>query len=204
MKIHRIIIVGICFLFVCLYGQAQTGIKGIVTNMETEKDSIALYNPFDRQNPVLEKVMIGKKGTFEFTYTPSEIGFYFIVLSNKKNVLVVLTPQNNGQVEINASTGILSKITNSEQNTLLKSAQEIMANYNEKQQSVEQSSEKSAAQKQLDIQILEVDKLDAIANLLLKNTSNYASAALIEYLPTEKYLAVHDSILTALLKKYSN
>ncbi|MDR1183013.1 MAG: AhpC/TSA family protein [Bacteroidales bacterium] len=204
MKIHRITIVGICFVFICFCGYTQTGIKGTVTNINATKDSISLYNPLDAKAPILEKVAIGKKGTFEFTYNPPEIGFYFIVFSDKKNVLVVLNPNNNGQIEIDASTGMLSKVTNSEQNALLKSCQELLAEYDGKQKAIDQVADKSPAQKQLEKQLLDVEKLDAIQSLLSKNTDNYASAALVEYLPTDKYLMIVDSVLTALIKKYPN
>ncbi|MDR2408846.1 MAG: AhpC/TSA family protein [Bacteroidales bacterium] len=203
MKIDRRIIIGICFLFACCWGYTQTGIKGTVIN-GVVKDSISLLNPFDRQLPQLEKVAIGKKGTFEFKYSPSNIGFYFIGFSDKKTILVVLKPNNNGQIEIDASNGMLSKITDSEENELLKSAQEILAEYEGKQKTIEQATDKSAAQKQLEIQLLGVSKLEALQKIVLKHTDNYASSALIEYLPADQYLTTHDSVLSALIKKYPN
>jgi peroxiredoxin len=203
MKIDRRIITGICFVFACYWGHTQTGIKGTVMN-GLAKDSISLLNPFNKQSPQIEKVAIGKKGTFEFKYNPSNIGFYFIGFSDQKTVLVVLKPGNNGQIEIDASNGALSKTTNSEENKLLKFAQEILMEYDGKQKTIEQVSDKSAAQKQLEIQLLEVSKVEALQKLILKHADNYASSALIEYLPTDQYLTIHDSVLSALTKKYPN
>jgi peroxiredoxin len=203
MKAYKIIVVVACIFFACCCGYAQTGIKGMIINNTVAKDSIALHNPFSKQAAV-EKVAIGKKGSFEFKYIPSEIGFYFIVLPEQKSILIVLTPDNNGQIEIDASTGMLTKVTNSEQNALLKSAQEIFTEYEGKQQAIDQVSDKPAGQKQLEKQLLDVEKLEAIQNLLLKNTDNYASSALIEYLPSDKFLSVHDTVLTTLIKKYQD
>ncbi|MDR0604907.1 MAG: AhpC/TSA family protein [Bacteroidales bacterium] len=203
MKIDRRIIIGVCFLFACCLGYTQTGIKGTVIN-SVAKDSISLLNPFNGQSPQLEKVAIGKKGTFEFKYNPPNIGFYFIAFSDKKTVLVVLKPNNSGQIEIDASKGILVKTVNSEENELLKSAQEILAEHLGKQTTIEQATDKSAAQKQLEIQLLEVSKLEALQKIILKHADNYASLALIEYLSSDQYLTTHDSVLSTLIKKYPN
>jgi peroxiredoxin len=203
MKVNRIVITGICFVFVCFCGYTQAGIKGTVIN-STNNDSIALLNPFNKQAPQLEKIATGRKGSFEFKYNPPVIGFYFIAFSDKRTILVVLNPENSGQIEIDASTGMLSKVTNSEQNTLLKSSQDILAEYEKKQKTVEQETDKSVAQKQLEIQLLEMEKLGAVQKLIIKNTANYASAALIEYLPIDQYLTTHDSVLSTLIKKYPN
>ena len=202
MKNHITTIITVCFLCVLTAGHAQTGLKGTIINADLN-DSIALYSPFNRQNPPpsLEKIALGKKGAFEFKYQPAEISFYFLGFSNGKSVLLVLKPNASGQIEVDASTGIITKVTNSEENTLLKSFQELITIYDKKQKDLE-ATDKAIEQKQLEKQLIEYDRLQAIQNLLLKNTNNYASAALIEPLPTEQFLLVHDSVLTALTKKY--
>ena len=200
MKKRIIIIITVCFLFVFERGYAQTGLKGTIMNADL-KDSIALYNPLDRQYPLLEKVGLSKKGSFEFAYNPAEIGFYFIDISNGNKALVVLKPNGSGQIDIDAATGIITKTANSEENALLKSFQDMYSGYDRRLKSLE-SATKPVEQKQLEQQLIEQERLQAVQSLLLKNTENFASAALIEYLPLENFLIVHDSVLTALMKKY--
>jgi peroxiredoxin len=176
------------------------GIKGTIINDE-QTDSIVLINPLNRQSPLLEKVALGKKGSFEFKYKPTDIGFYFIGLSGEKNVLVVLKPNGSGQIEIDAATGIITKVTNSEQNSLLKFFQEMYTDYNKQQKTLAESN-KPDEQKQLESRSIEQERLQAIRTLLLKNADNYASAALIEYLSVDEFFVVYDSVLTTLLKKH--
>jgi peroxiredoxin len=76
--------------------------------------------------------------------------------------------------------------------------------YDGKQKAIEQAADKSAAQKQLEMQLLEVSRVEALQKLILKHADNYASSALIEYLPTDQYLTIHDSVLSVLTKKYPN
>ena len=202
MRNYITIIITACFLCVFENGYAQTGLKGTIFNADL-KDSIALYNPFNRQNPpqALEKIALGKKGAFEFTYKPADIGFYFVGLPNGKSILVVLKPNGSGQMEIDAATGIITKVTGSEENMLLKSCQDLFVDYEKKHKQLE-TTDKPALQKQSEKQLIEAERLQAVQNLLLKNTNNYASAALIEYLSVDDFMLVHDSVLTALIKKY--
>jgi peroxiredoxin len=200
MKKHKIIIITACFLCVCFKGYTQTGIKGAIINAKPT-DSIVLINPFNRQAPPLEKVGVDKKGSFEFKYKPSEIGFYFIGLPNGKVVLVVLKPNGSGQIDIDALAGTIIKASNSEQNVLLKSFHEMYAGYDKRQKDLE-TADKPIEQKQIESQLIEQERLQAIQRLLLKNADNYASAALIEYISADNFLTVHDSVLTTLVKKY--
>jgi len=202
MKNYITIIVTACFLCAFTKGYTQVGLKGTIINAKPQ-DSVALFSPFVRQSPpqALEKVALDKKGSFAFTYKPSEIGFYYLGLSDGKSVLVVLKPDGSGQVEVDAATGLITKITNSEENMLLKSCRDLLENYDKRQKQVEEA-DKSSGEKQLEKQLIEQEKADAVQSLLLKNTNNYASAVLIEYLPMEYFLVVYDSVLTTLTKKY--
>jgi peroxiredoxin len=179
----------------------QAGIKGTILNSSVG-DSVALHDPFARQAPALEKVAVNKKGAFEFAYSPSDISFFYLILSNGKNVLIVLKPDHNGQIEIDAVTGLITKVTDSEQNTLLKSMQEILTKYADQHAIIDQAADKTTEQKQREKLLIEQQKMQEIQNTALQNTANYASAALIEYLPVDDFLTVHDSVLTTLLKKY--
>jgi len=199
MKKHfftSLLIVGI----VLISWDVAAGIKGVVSNFAAG-DSLRLLYPFERGTPTLETVPIGKKGEFRFTYKPSDIGFYYIGLPNGKTILAVLKPNSTGQIEIDASTSAVTKIIDSEENMLLKLSQDLFANYENKQKELE-TADKSAAEKQLEKQRIEQERLQALQNLVLKNITNYASSALIEHFPTEHFLVFHDSVLTALIKKY--
>jgi peroxiredoxin len=198
MKSYIIVLFTVCFLFAFEYGYTQIGLKGSIINAE-QNDSVALFNPFNKQ--FQEKIMLGKKGSFEFTYKPSEIGFYFLGLKNGKSVLLVLKPNGSGQIELDASTGSITKVINSEENMLLKLFQDLMEDYNKKQDLLE-ATNKSEEQKQLEKQLIEQDRTTAAENLLIKNANNYAAAALLEYLPIDDFIIIHDSVLKTLLKKY--
>jgi hypothetical protein len=95
---------------------------------------------------------------------------------------------------------MITKANDFPPNALLKSFSEMQANYDKRQKTLEQTPNKSAEQKQLEMQLIEMEKLQAIQSLLLKHPDNYASAALIEYLPIDDFLPVYDSVLTTLLK----
>lgn len=60
-------------------------LKGNVINY-TANDSIGLYNALGRVKTALEKTTINKKGGFEFTYNPQEIGFYTIHFPEAKDI----------------------------------------------------------------------------------------------------------------------
>ena len=200
MKNRIIIIITACCVWSSGNGYAQTGLKGTVNNADL-KDSIALFNPFNRQAPPLEKVGLGKKGSFEFSYKPADIGFYFVNLPSGKNILVVVNPKGSGQMEIDASTSTITKVTDSKENTLLKSCQDLFLDYDKKQKSLE-ATDKSPEQKTLEKQLIEQEQVDALQNLLLKNATNYATTALLEYLPMEHFFPIYDSVLTTLIKIY--
>ena len=201
MSKYKIIVIAICCL--CLYFEAftQTGIKGTVINASSY-DSIILVNPMTRQTQQVEKVAIGKKGSFEFNYQPKEIGFYYIGFPSAKYALVVLKPTGSGQIEIDASTGMILKATNSEENTLLKTFQDLNVGFDKKQKTLEQAADKSTEQKTLEKQLIEVDRLQANQSLLVKNKNNFAVIACIENFPKNEYLSVYDTVFTALIKKY--
>ena len=188
-----------CF-FVCLFS-VQGGIKGTVIN-GTPGDSISLIDPFKRQAPALEKAALGKKGTFEFTYSPENMGFYYIVLPNNQQVLTVLKPGNSGQMDINYANGVIEKVVDSKENTLLKSFQQMITGFNMRLQAIDQATDKSPEQKQQEKQGIEKEKLEALQKMLLANANNFACAALIEYLPADDFFPTHDSVLSTLIKLY--
>jgi peroxiredoxin len=166
---------------------AQSGIKGTIIN-GTPGDSISLIDPFKRQSPALEKTVVSKKSSFEFTFTPQGIGFYYITFSSGQSVLVVLKPDNSGQIDVDFSTGIITKVIDSKENTLLKSFQEINTSVANLTAEQKQNAERETLQK--------------MVNLLLANPDNYASAALLEYLPAANFMEIHDSVLSTLIKIY--
>ena len=199
MKKYQIIIALCCFLVSCF--SVRANIKGVIIN-GNQGDSISLVDPFNRQSPPLEKIALEKKGAFEFRYNPSDIGFYYITCPNGQSVLAVLKPNNSGEIQIDGTTGIITKVVNSKENDLLKSFQEMSMGFGQKLQIVDQETNKTNEQKQLEKQVIEQEKLTAILNMVLGNANNYASAALIEYLPVDELLIVHDSVLSTLIKLY--
>ena len=198
MKKNQILIITIFCFFACIFS-AQAGIKGVIIN-GTPGDSLSLVDPFARQAPALEKTILGKKGSFEFQYTPADIGFYYITFSNGQSILVVLKPGNSGQIDVNFSTGIIEKVVDSKENTLLKSFQEMNMGFAKRQQEINQAANKTTEQKQSEEQSIEKEKLQTIGNMLLANANNYASAALVEYLPADDFVTIHDSVLSILIK----
>ena len=70
------------------------------------------------------------------------------------------------------------------------------------QQEINQATNKTTEQKQSEEQSVEKEKLQAIGNMLLTNANNYASAALVEYLPADDFVTIHDSVLSTLIKLY--
>jgi peroxiredoxin len=200
MKKNQIIITAI-FCAVAGMFSARGGIKGTIIN-GTPGDSISLIDPFKRQSPALEKAALSKKSSFEFTFAPESIGFYYIAFSNGQSILVVLKPGNSGQIEIDLSTGIITKVVDSKENTLFKSFQEMNMGFAKRLQGIDQSTVLAAEHKQSEKQIVEKEKSQAIGKLLLANPDNYASAALLEYLPVKDFLEIHDSVLSTLIKIY--
>ena len=202
MRKNKIIILTLCCFFVSCFS-IKANIKGEIIN-GNPGDSISLVDPFNRQAPPLEKVALGKKGSFAFQYKPSDIGFYYVILSNGQSVLIVLKPENSGEVYVDATTGILAKVVNSKENSLLKSFQEMTLGYGQRMQAIDQESNKTSEQKQLEKRAIEQEQLKAVQKIILENANNYASAALIEYLPIDEFLSVYDSVSSTLLKLYPN
>jgi len=202
MKKNTIIILIFCCFFAFSFS-VKANIKGVISNAN-QGDSIFLVDPLNRQSSALETVALDKKGAFEFRYTPTEIGFYFIICPNNQSVLVVLKPTNSGQIHIDAATGFITKSIDSKENNLLKSFQEINLGFVQRSQALEQATDKTSEQKQLAKQALEQEQLTAISKMLLENATNYSSAALIEYLQIDDFFSVHDSVLGTLLKIYPN
>ena len=200
MKRNTIIILIFCCFFAFGFS-AKANIKGIISNAN-QGDSISLVDPLNRQSSALETVALDKKGAFEFHYTPTEIGFYFIICPNNQSVLVVLKPANSGQIHIDAATGLITKSVDSKENNLLKSFQEMNLGFVQRSQTLEQATDKTSEQKQLAKQAIEQEQLASISKMLLENATNYSSAALIEYLQIDDFFSVHDSVLGTLLKIY--
>jgi peroxiredoxin len=200
MKRIQIIITTIfCFFVFTL--SSQDGIKGTIIN-GTPGDSILLIDPFKRQAPALEKTVLDEKGSFEFNYIPENIGFYYISFSNGQSILVVLKSDNSGMIDVNPSTGMITKVVNSKENALLKSFQEMNIGFAQRLQIIDQSINLTNEQKQFEKQTVEKERLQGIGNLLLANPDNYSSAALIEYLPTDEFITIHDLVLSTLIKLY--
>jgi len=192
MKKHKIIVITVCFLCISFRGYTQTGIKGTIINAG-QTDSIALVNPFNKQPLPLEKVGLGKKGNFEFTYKPANIGYYYISFSNGKNTLIVLDSNKNSTLSIDFTTGKMVKASNSKENEFLKNISDIYFSFIQKKEVPN-----------ADITKLERDFITDVQNLLRSTPPNFAMAYITDYygLPQDYFLSINDSILTSLLKIY--
>ena len=170
---------------------AEAGIKGVVSNF-VAGDSVRLLNPFDR-NAVLGISAIGKKGEFEFKYNPSEIGYYFIALSNGNNIFIVLSPNSNSVMDVDFPTGKILKTSGSVENTFLKNMSDLYFSLKEKREEPNADAAK-----------LENDFIVNAQNLLKNTPANFGMAYVANYyrLPADHFLAINDAILSSLLKTY--
>ncbi len=179
-------------------------IKGVVTQY-TSHDSIELFDALDRNRVVIEKVSVDKKGNFTFYFNPAEIGFYTVVFQKAKNVLIVLSPNTPVELSFDATQGILTKSEGSKENELLRQYYIIMSKATRKKDSLEKAYKTNPdpeIRKQLNL--LDQEWVLQLKDLCLKNPSNFASAFLIENLPSENFFSVHDTVLSALINLYPN
>ena len=177
-------------------------LKGNVINY-TANDSIGLYDALGRVKTALEKTTINKKGGFEFTYNPQEIGFYTIHFPEAKNILIVIAPDKPIEVSIDASTGIFIKTSGSKENELLKTYYSNMLKATKIKDSLTKAYQNDP-NPQINNQLQALDKqwVSQLQQMCLQNTSNYASSFLIENLPIENYFDIHDTVLSTLIKLY--
>ena len=168
------------------------GIKGMVSNFAAG-DSVRLVNPFDRSASTLEKVPIGKKGEYEFKYSPKEIGYYFISLSNGKNVFIVLSPNSNSTLDIDFPTGRIVNASGSKENAFLKTISDLYLSFQQKKD-----------EPNTNVAKVENDFIVDAQNLLKTTPANFAMSYITIYygLPDEYFLSIDDGILSSLVKIY--
>lgn len=177
-------------------------LKGNVINYTTN-DSIGLYDALGRVKTALEKTTINKKGGFEFTYNPQEIGFYTIHFPEAKNILIVIAPDKPIEVSIDALTGIFIKTSGSKENDLLKTYYINMLNASKIKDSLTKTYQNDPnPQINNQLQALDNHWVSELRQMCLQNTTNYTSSFLIENLPIENHFDVHDSVLSSLIKLY--
>lgn len=184
--------------------KAKPIIKGVV-NQYTSTDSIELFDALDRSRKIIEKAKVDKKGNFQFHYNPADIGFYTLVFHGGKNVLIVISPNSAMELTIDALKGIITKTQGSKENDVLKQFYGIMTAMTQKKDSLEKiykTNQDPIIQNQL--MALDQEWGKQITDLSLKNKSNFASAFLIENLPSDVFFSVHDTVLSELITLYPN
>ena len=186
--LNSLVVIGLTFNSL----NATAGVKGVVSNF-VAGDSVSLVDPFVRTGGMLEKVAIGKKGEFDFKYSPAEIGYYYISFSNGKNVLIVLSPSNNGVIDVDFASGTIVKASGSKENAFLKTISDIYF-----------TCEQQKGEPYADIAKLEQNKISDMQNLLQNTPVNFAMAFITDYygLPEDNFLAINDAILSSLVKTY--
>lgn len=209
MKQNKIIIsiflTSILLGFTCndLHAQKKkTTLKGIVINY-TSSDSIGLYDALGRTKEAIEKTAVDKKGNFEFTYNPIEIGFYTLQFPEAKNVLIIISPNTPIEVVIDAKAGVFTKAEGSKENNLLKDYYTIMLKTSTKKDSLMEAYKiTSDPNIQNELKFLDMEWVSKLRNLCLNNTTNFTSAFLIENLPQDQFFSIHDTVLSDLIKIY--
>ncbi|MDR1792045.1 MAG: AhpC/TSA family protein [Bacteroidales bacterium] len=191
--------ISILALFVIFGAPVKAGIKGNLLNF-VAGDSVMLYSPFLNSATPLETVKLDKKGGFELTYSPKEIGFYFIALSNGKKVLSVFKPGETAKMDIDYVTGTIQSVSNSEENLLLKNMTEISSQYSGQLTEIQRTKGAYSAE----YQQVSKEYESKLKELINKNSQNYATVALLENLPMETNLEIYDVVLSGLAKKYPN
>jgi len=173
---------------------AHAGIKGVVTNF-ISGDSISLLNPFSRNLQVFEKVAINSKGEFEFKYNPTEIGYFYMYLSNANNILIVLIPNSSSTINVDFPTKKVTKTSGSVENEFLRIIADTYFSYEQKKE-----------EPNANIAKLEQEKIGAVQNLLKKTPVNFAMAYITDYyrLPAEHFFNINETIMSSLIKMYPN
>ncbi|MBP7102309.1 MAG: AhpC/TSA family protein [Bacteroidales bacterium] len=209
MKQHKIIIsVFLISIFVGfssfnLHAQKKKiTLKGNVINYNSG-DSIGLYDALGRTKEAIEKTIINKKGHFEFTHNPVEINFYTLQFPNAKNVLIVLSPNTPIEINIDAKTGVFTKVIGPKEIDLLQEYYAIMLKASIKKDSLMEAYKVNPDPSiQNELKLLDKEWVSKLKDLCLKNTSNFTSAFLIENLPQDQFLSIHDTVLSDLIKVY--
>jgi peroxiredoxin len=185
----------LCLLFSC---SVQAGVKGNLINF-VENDSIMLFNPFASTPTPIETVKVNKKGSFELVYNPEVTGFYYLVLSNQKQILIVLKPNETAQMDIDFVSGMVQAVRNSEENLLLKNFYDLNVKHTQQLSEIQNEQGAHSAQYQSAVN----DMTATVRALLSQHSANYASSAVLEYLPMESNMDIYETVLSGLAKAYS-
>ena len=186
-----------CLMTYALIAGTPVSMKGVVYNV-TAQDSIILINPFAQQNQQkVEVAYLDKKGNYKFSFMPKEIGFYYVNIAPRVNVLVVLSPGKTAIVDMDATTGIIQKAENSEENELFRQYQMLSYEAEQNKKAVNEGQMKGSVEE------IEGRLMVAKQQLCLQNAGNYTTAVLVDYFPKETNFALIDTLMEALHAKYA-
>ena len=184
-----------CMLFIQIAIPANISIKGVAENV-TANYSVALINPFMQQNGVMEVAHFNKKGGYQFSYNPKEIGFYYLSVSTGKNVLVVLSPNRTVTLNFDAKTGLITMADESPENDLLRQYQLLGLQAEQQMQALNKGDNSQSAEN------IEVNLMVQRQRLCMENIGNYATGVLVDYLNQETNTALIDTLMEGLIKAY--
>ena len=103
-----------CLTFV--QAAKQVTVRGIVLN--SQSDSIGLYDALGRVKEPLEMAKVDSKGNFKFYFAPAEIGYYMLQCKGGKGALCVLKPESAINITVDARTGMIVNAENSKENQM--------------------------------------------------------------------------------------
>ncbi len=197
------------FLLLCMFwmvssygGGRKVIVRGNVVNYKST-DSLALYDALGRQKAPLEKMAVDAKGNFKCYYNPVETGYYMLQIPGGKNVLCVIAPEQVMDLQVDAATGMILSATNSPENQLFHDYQAYLLSLEKQHDSLMRiHQEKPIPDLQQKMQMLELSRVQFLANLCLAQPDNYAAAALMENLQYEVVPELFDTVFTKLIHKY--
>ena len=183
----------------------KVSLKGQLVPAKGE-DSVYLYQALDKKNQTpLAVVPIDVNGNFEIAWQPESIGFFTLQFKNAKSVLCVLKPGTTIGLTIDARTGMLLRVENSQENLLLQSYHQFLINLDIKKKALlEAHKDKVNPHLDADLDRLEKERISAVADLCRNNPKNYAAAGLLNYLDVDEYQNVYEDVLASLMKIYKN
>ncbi|MBO4402915.1 MAG: TlpA family protein disulfide reductase [Bacteroidales bacterium] len=193
-----------CCLMGCLtfvHAAKQVTVRGIVLN--SQSDSIGLYDALGRVKEPLEMAKVDSKGNFKFYFAPAEIGYYMLQCKGGKGALCVLKPESAINITVDARTGMIVNAENSKENQMFHDYQAFLITleyYKDSLVRAHQETPNPNIQQQM--QQLEMRRVQYLGNLCWRQPDNYAAAALLEYMSYEAAPVLFDTVFNTLHRLY--
>ena len=184
-----------------LQAAKRVTVRGIIVNCSA--DSIGLYDALGRTKTPLEMAKVDAKGNFRLYYEPKEIGYYMLQSKGGKGALCVLKPASSINITVDAASGMILNVENSEENFLFYSYQVYLMGLEQYRDSLVKAHQNNPNPNiQQQFQQLEINRIRFLGDLCWKNPGNYATAALLENIPYESAPVLFDTVFSVLTQKY--